>query len=811
MHRLRGAALCAVVSLAGALLATTPATASQPTTALVLQLKPTSETGLHTLAVSHGLPRAERARRLAALTPNADRRDVVADTVRSLGLSVDYAAQWSLRVHGPSTTVASLFGALAPASTDGSGRAYPLVPAALDPYVVAALPTSGRVAQPLATASPRTGADFRNAYSAPPGGTGSGVAVATVQLSGWRTAAADLDTYARNNHINGFSATNQYVAVSVDGARTDENDGQGGDEEVALDQDAILTTAPDATQVAYFASNLDGGNGYVDAIRQVGKEAAAHHTVALSLSWGGCEASDDRKWVATMDSALAYTLAAGFTIFAASGDAASRDCIDVLGGSAGEALAVDYPASSPYAVGVGGSSLRTSGSTSVELGWEGSGGGESAYEALPTWQFGVASHSPNNRRLVPDIASDADPDSGLTIYDSALPSPHTDLLAGTSLASPTQASLLADTLSASSTTVGVGDIHAALYQGAANGAVADITSDVKSWGNGTYHSAVGYDLVTGLGSPVWTKLQSWLGQFDMRAPRATRTTSFGIQPTVPTGTYSQWSVPLTTAPAPGDCSSATASAAPTSVQLPSTSPDGTYTFWVAGGSDVPAAGSCHIGQASVVLDRQAPRTTLTLQPLADGYATARWTFADSGVSSALQKFVVVATSANATQWTYTSTNRSRVFNAMPHGRWRLRVTAYDNAGNASTAAATLYDDSTAFSFGARWTRVSSNAAYRRGFERARRVGSSARTSVTGKQFVLYVEKCRTCGRVGVYDGHGRHLITIDTYSATTRYRVPVTVLTLPHVGTRTLAVRVLSGKNVHSTGHDVDIDALAVY
>src|SRR3954469_6944224 len=134
MHRLRGAALCAVVSLAGALLASTAAAASQPTTALVLQLKPTSEIGLHNLAVSHGLPRAERARRLAALTPGAKRRDVIADAVRSLGLSVDTAAQWSLRVHGPSTTVASLFGTLAPASADGSGRAYPLMPAALDPY-----------------------------------------------------------------------------------------------------------------------------------------------------------------------------------------------------------------------------------------------------------------------------------------------------------------------------------------------------------------------------------------------------------------------------------------------------------------------------------------------------------------------------------------------------------------------------------------------------------------------------------------------------------------------------------------------------
>src|SRR5438270_5932240 len=171
MHRLRGAALCAVASLAGALLATTAAsaaaTAAGPTTSLVLELKPTSETGLHNLAVAHGLPRAERARRLAALTPTAKRRDVVADTVRSLGLSVDKSAQWSLRVHGPTSTVAALFGQLAPASADGSGRAYPLVPPSLEAYVVAALPSSGRVAQPLSTAAPRDGTDFRSDYAAP--------------------------------------------------------------------------------------------------------------------------------------------------------------------------------------------------------------------------------------------------------------------------------------------------------------------------------------------------------------------------------------------------------------------------------------------------------------------------------------------------------------------------------------------------------------------------------------------------------------------------------------------------------------------
>src|SRR3954463_7382679 len=271
MHRLRGVALCAVASLAGALLAGTTASASVPSTSLVLELKPTSETGLHGLATSHGLSRAERARRLAELTPNAKRVRSVANAARSLGLSVDDISRWSLRVHGPSSTVASLFGALPPASAEGAGRAYPLVPRALDPYVVAALPTSGRVAKPLATAAPRDGAYFRTAYSAPPGSTGVGVAVATVQLSGWATGqttpkrVGDLDIYARNNHINGFSAAKQYIARPVDGAPIDVNDTAGGDEEVALDQEAILTTAPGATQLAYFASNSDGGDGYVDA------------------------------------------------------------------------------------------------------------------------------------------------------------------------------------------------------------------------------------------------------------------------------------------------------------------------------------------------------------------------------------------------------------------------------------------------------------------------------------------------------------------------------------------------------------------
>jgi hypothetical protein len=171
----------------------------------------------------------------------------------------------------------------------------------------------------------------------------------------------------------------------------------------------------------------------------------------------------------------------------------------------------------------------------------------------------------------------------------------------------------------------------------------------------------------------------------------------------------------------------------------------------------------------------------------------------------------VAKSGSKVQWTYTTTSRSRLFNAFPHGRWHLRLTAYDNAGNAAASTADVYDDTSAFSFGSRWKRISSKAAYRRAFERAGTVGASTRASVSGHTFVLYVTMCPTCGRAGVYDGHGHHLATIDTYSARTRHRVAVRVLTLSHVGRRTLIVKVLRGKNSRSKGHYVGIDALAVY
>ena len=85
----------------------------------------------------------------------------------------------------------------------------------------------------------------------------------------------------------------------------------------------------------------------------------------------------------------------------------------------------------------------------------------------------------------------------------------------------------------------------------------------------------------------------------------------------------------------------------------------------------------------------------------------------------------------------------------------------------------------------------------------------ARVSATAQKFVVYLTRCPACGKVAVFDAHGRRVTTIDTYSSRTRYHVPVTLQSLAHAAKRTFVFRVLASKNSRSRGHDVGLDAFA--
>ncbi len=159
-------------------------------------------------------------------------------------------------------------------------------------------------------------------------------------------------------------------------------------------------------------------------------------------------------------------------------------------------------------VAAGGTSLTGSPGAWQETAWgpsmgtpppvRGGGGGASGLFARPTYQSSLP--GTGTGRLVPDIASAADPAHGIAIYCTCTPGQPAGWYSGggTSAAAPAQTGLLVSMLSAYARTTGIGDIHPALYTHP--GAFRDVTTGA----NGTYPAAPGYDQTTGLGSPAWT-------------------------------------------------------------------------------------------------------------------------------------------------------------------------------------------------------------------------------------------------------------------------------------------------------------------
>lgn len=704
-----------------------------------------------------------------------------------------------MRVSGPRSAVAAAFGSVSD----------PVLPGSLATPAVAVLPTSGRVAHPLSATKPNatTGGDLRTAYSAPADtNLGQGLAIATVQLSGWHPA--DLTTYGSSLSPQ---ATPNYTAISVGGADPTAPDGFGGDLEVALDQETLLAVAPAAAQRAYFAPGDDGGGGFVAAVQKVADDAAAHHIAALSISWGACESDAGSQFMAAMDQALQRATAAGVSVFAASGDEGSADCFDPSTGLGATPATVDYPASSAYVVAVGGTDLPDPSTPSSSAGWSGSGGGESSRTSLPAWQQSLRAKSPHARRLVPDIASDADPATGIAVLDSVPQSNHYwwSVVGGTSLGAPTQAAMLASSLaSAGWTAGGIGDVHPALY---AAGASGDPTfTDVTTGSNGAYTAGTGYDLVTGLGSPQWSALVPWLGTFSLAAPVGTKTTVVSLSATLPLGLltpYRDWSAPVVDGTA--TCTAATATSPPTSANLGGAAPDGPHTVSVAGvdGSAANAGtGTCHVMTAKVILDRQAPSAVASVRPASATSAIASWASSDPLPSSGPATFAVTVTNGGGTVYSATTAATSVSFAASAYRSYNVSVAAIDPAGNRSvTVGAHLYDD-LSLSYGAGWTTASATGFFRSSRHVTTTQNAAAGLTGTGAVYVVYVTTCPTCGKLAAYNGNTL-LKVVSLTTNRTHTLVPVTLLSAPMSATRTLSLR---AAHASATATSVQIDAATI-
>lgn len=327
-----------------------------------------------------------------------------------------------------------------------------------------------------------------------PNGTGKNECIAIIELGGGYRPA-DIKTYFKELNIK----PPKIMAKSVDhGKNHPTGDQNGPDGEVMLDIEVAGAVAPDAQIVVYFAPNTDAG--FLDAIT-----TAVHDTInkpsIISISWGGPESSWTQQSMTAYDQAFQAAVAMGITVCVASGDNGSSDGVN------DGADHVDFPASSPNVLACGGTSLQAdTGNITSEVVWNdganggAGGGGVSSFFTLPPWQAGLkttkssGSSSPLQKRGVPDVSGDADPNTGYNVRVDG----NDMVIGGTSAVAPLWAGLIARINSVKGSPVGF--INPQLYKAPA------ALNDITQGNNGTFSSTSGWDACTGLGSPNGQKV-----------------------------------------------------------------------------------------------------------------------------------------------------------------------------------------------------------------------------------------------------------------------------------------------------------------
>ena len=243
----------------------------------------------------------------------------------------------------------------------------------------------------------------------------------------------------------------------------------------------------------YFAPNTD--QGFLDALTTAIHDTTNNPSV-ISISWGGPENEWTQQAMMAFDAACQDAATLGVTICTASGDNGATD------GATDGQLHVDFPASSPAILACGGTTLDATGNqikdeeawNELATGGGATGGGVSQVFALPSWQQNAGvPKAPNGMlgRGVPDVAGDADPNSGYQIVVDS----QADVVGGTSAVAPLWAGLIA--LLNQQATHAVGYLNPLLYAAP----VEATFHDINVGNNGGYQARPGWDPCTGLGTP----------------------------------------------------------------------------------------------------------------------------------------------------------------------------------------------------------------------------------------------------------------------------------------------------------------------
>jgi subtilase family serine protease len=330
---------------------------------------------------------------------------------------------------------------------------------------------SGAVTPAASAPSGLNPSDLRSAYNLPSTTAGSGQTVAIVDAYNDPNAESDLAVYRAQFGLAACTTANGcFKKVNQSGGTSYPSSDAGWSEEISLDLDMVSAICPNCHILLVEATSPTFAN-----LGKAVNEAVALGANTVSNSYGGSESSSETSYAS-------YYNHSGHIITASSGD----------GG-----YGVEVPAAYNTVVAVGGTSLSKSSTTRgwTETAWSGAGSGCSAYISKPSWQ----TDSGCTRRTVADVSAVADPNTGVSVYDTYGGVGGWLVFGGTSVSSPIIASVYALAGNASSV-----NAASTLYSHTSN--LYDVTSGSNGSCGGSYlcTAKAGYDGPTGLGTPNGT-------------------------------------------------------------------------------------------------------------------------------------------------------------------------------------------------------------------------------------------------------------------------------------------------------------------
>jgi subtilase family serine protease len=536
-------------------------------------------------------------------------------------------------------------------------------------------------AAPLATSGPTgmTPAAVRSAYgfngvtfSGGVAGTGAGETIAIVDAYDDPNIASDLHQFDLKFGLSDptFTKVNQNGGSAMPAAN------KGWATEIALDVEWAHAIAPGANILLVEANS----SSMSDLMTAVNTARNASGVVAVSMSWGGGEFSSESSYDSYFTTPAGHV---GVSFFVASGD---------------NGAPTSYPAASPNVVSVGGTTLNLSGANyGSESAWSGSGGGPSSFESQPSYQKGVVTQS-STQRTNPDVAYDADPNSGFPVYDSYNNGTATPWgqWGGTSDAAPQWAALtaIADqgrAINGLGSLNGASQLLPALYQLPASD-FHDVTTGASS-GSPKYSAGVGYDLATGRGTPVANLLiaglSTWTGSGQTTtAPAAPA--NFTVQATSTSQVSASWSLSAgatsyslyeetgTSQPV----LVATYGASTTTATVNSLTAGATYSFQIVAANSAGTGASSWLAVTMPSSTKLSAPGNFTVSAASSTQANLSWSL--SSGATGYQVYSNVSGQAMLVG-TYSSTTTSATIGSLtPGATYTYEVVAY----NATTSAAT---------------------------------------------------------------------------------------------------------------------------